>query len=247
MSRQFAVVPWRLLTDPDLGAVPKFVGATLCGFTDKGGICWPSVTTLANLTKLDERTVQRALAALEKAGHIRRWVGRGRGKTTLYQVLYDTPEAALAAALERGEKVAPAPPIREKVAPAPGMGGGSAGEKDDKKTPTTTSTRAALSPLLEEALTPFIERHPRPDSVRLSVKAHLTGATFPQAPESIIADALRQLASNGERWNVLLLAKYVQRQLTAAGEVGRVGTGGTGGAAASDQLAKLSEDLRRSK
>jgi DNA-binding MarR family transcriptional regulator len=60
----------------------------LASRTDRNRRCWPGRATLAQDTGLSERTVQRALARLEKLGLVRRIAGgQGRGHHTVFEVL----------------------------------------------------------------------------------------------------------------------------------------------------------------
>ncbi len=59
---------------------------------NKDRTCFPAIGTIAAELKLSKRTVERALADLEKAGFVRRetrWRPRGGQSSNLY-VLYDT-------------------------------------------------------------------------------------------------------------------------------------------------------------
>ena len=52
---------------------PQFaVAAALTLHANDFGVCWPSIRSLANVTRLSRPTVQRALAGLEAAGVIER-------------------------------------------------------------------------------------------------------------------------------------------------------------------------------
>lgn len=55
--------------------------------TDKGGKCYPAIGTIARELKLSRSTVKRALADLEKDGHLRReqrWRENGGKSSNLY-------------------------------------------------------------------------------------------------------------------------------------------------------------------
>jgi hypothetical protein len=62
-----------------LSATEKLVLLALADFACDGGECWPSIATLCGKTELGERTVQRAVSALEQAGHLSRNQVLGKG------------------------------------------------------------------------------------------------------------------------------------------------------------------------
>jgi len=58
----------------------------------KDGQCFPAISTIAADLKLSKRTVERALADLEKAGFLsreHRWRGKGGKSSNLYRLLDD--------------------------------------------------------------------------------------------------------------------------------------------------------------
>lgn len=65
----------------------RLVMLALADFANDDGWCWPSIPILANKTRVSERTVQRILRELEKAGEIQVVEGGGRGKSSHYRVL----------------------------------------------------------------------------------------------------------------------------------------------------------------
>lgn len=90
---RWAAAPLAMIYDQTISAEAKMVGVALTAHADKSGYCYPGVDRLANLLGLTRRTVQRHLAALEAAGHIRRWRrtrldGRGGYASNGYLVLY---------------------------------------------------------------------------------------------------------------------------------------------------------------
>ena len=62
-----------------LPPTPKFVLVALAERADEAGVCWPSMSQLAEITGLAERTLQMALRALEASGHLA--CERGAGRT----------------------------------------------------------------------------------------------------------------------------------------------------------------------
>lgn len=57
----------------------------LLAFADRDGKCWPSLRKLAEVTGLTLSKVQRAVAELVEAGHIKRR-SRGRRRSAIYQI-----------------------------------------------------------------------------------------------------------------------------------------------------------------
>lgn len=90
MPRQFSVTPFRALQDRRLRPSDKLALAALGGHTDTTGRCWPSIAKLMECSGLRERTVQRALKRLEEAGYLQ--IERREGRSTVYRVLFDTPD-----------------------------------------------------------------------------------------------------------------------------------------------------------
>jgi DNA-binding transcriptional regulator YhcF (GntR family) len=75
-----------------LGPTVRAVACALATYMSASGVCWPSVETLAELLRLDRRTVQRSIRTLEAHGLLVVERGGGRGKTSIYR-------AALSAAV----------------------------------------------------------------------------------------------------------------------------------------------------
>jgi DNA-binding transcriptional ArsR family regulator len=68
-----------LVWETNVPAGEKLVLLALADCADDDGVCWPSVGTLARKTGQSQRTVQGALKALERAGHLTRDQRIGRG------------------------------------------------------------------------------------------------------------------------------------------------------------------------
>ncbi len=61
----------------------------LCDRADKDGKCYPAIGTIAGELKLSRSTVKRAIADLEKTGHLRkenRWRENGGKSSNMYYV-----------------------------------------------------------------------------------------------------------------------------------------------------------------
>jgi len=71
---------WPVRTEPSR----KAVLISLADQANDDGICWPSVSTMAERTCLDERTVQRAIQDLQAEGHLT--VQMRSGRSTIYRL-----------------------------------------------------------------------------------------------------------------------------------------------------------------
>ncbi len=91
--RKFTRIP-KMITFQRAGA-PSYLVATYCALSDyasnKDGVCWPRMDTLASTLNLSVRTVQRHLNALRELGMIefvnRRRTARGRFSSWTYRLL----------------------------------------------------------------------------------------------------------------------------------------------------------------
>lgn len=86
----FCFVPWAVVDDPELTPYDKAVYLALCRFSDRGGVCFPSLSTLAAKACMSLAQVKRSIHALEAHGYISRERRRGeRGnESTLYHLLH---------------------------------------------------------------------------------------------------------------------------------------------------------------
>ncbi|GAB4527025.1 MAG: hypothetical protein Kow00133_15880 [Amphiplicatus sp.] len=86
ISKLFAL-QWALQNE-SLTRSDAFVLASLIEYAN-GAVAWPSVETIAAVTGLARRTVQRSLRRLEEAKIIETTEGRGRTRTSRYRVMFD--------------------------------------------------------------------------------------------------------------------------------------------------------------
>lgn len=80
MSIRASAWAWTVETEP----TAKFVLVALADFADETGLCWPSVSTLVQRTRLAERTIQNAMRGLETNGLV--VTERRDGKPTRYRL-----------------------------------------------------------------------------------------------------------------------------------------------------------------
>ncbi|HLV18437.1 MAG TPA: helix-turn-helix domain-containing protein [Pseudomonas sp.] len=82
----FAWMPTAAFTDRRLGARDLRVLGVLYAHAGSDRICWPAVNTLAELTGIDRRDVQRTIRRLEDFGWVRVEAGGGRASTSRYRL-----------------------------------------------------------------------------------------------------------------------------------------------------------------
>lgn len=72
----------------NLSAIDRLILLRLGDWADDFGYCWPGIDDLTAKAGVDARTIQRHVAALQKAGLLERVVvGGGRHRSTLYRIL----------------------------------------------------------------------------------------------------------------------------------------------------------------
>lgn len=71
-DKKFGVVYTEVIQDPDLSLRAKGLYALLCSFADKNRQCFPSIATLAELSGVTRRTIERTLIELEKKTYVTR-------------------------------------------------------------------------------------------------------------------------------------------------------------------------------
>ena len=78
------IVKW-VLDNPNVHGNVKLVAIVLANYTNDRGLAWPSVETLAKMTGLSRRQIQRILPQIEKARLVKISTGGGRKRTHRYQ------------------------------------------------------------------------------------------------------------------------------------------------------------------
>ncbi len=74
-----------VLDNPSVRGNAKLVALALANYANDKGLAWPSVETLAKITGLSKRQIQRILPQIEKAGLLKITTGGGRKRTHRYQ------------------------------------------------------------------------------------------------------------------------------------------------------------------
>jgi len=74
----------RAILRSGLTSTEKIVLIAICDYADESGACWPSASTLAADTGLDERTIRRMVAALAKGACL--VLEERRGRSTIFHV-----------------------------------------------------------------------------------------------------------------------------------------------------------------
>ncbi|SIO58334.1 Helix-turn-helix domain-containing protein [Paraburkholderia phenazinium] len=121
-----------------LATGPKFVLVAICDTANDEGVCWPSVATISARTSMGERTVQRHLEDLEKAGLVTRTFRRGRSTNYLVhegKFPYKTPA-----------KLAPPQDIHPRQIGTPAKLATTPVNDDVAPPPNSTETPAKLAP-----------------------------------------------------------------------------------------------------
>lgn len=71
-DKKFGVVDKEVIQDLSLSLRAKGLYAILCTFADKNRECFPSVATLAELSDVSRRTVERTIKELEDKNYVRK-------------------------------------------------------------------------------------------------------------------------------------------------------------------------------
>lgn len=113
-KRPWSVVPMRCFSDRQLNETDLRVLGALCGFTNRHGVCWPSMDTLMSVSSMKSRTsVHQSVKKLKKLKYVRQLNPKDYQETMTgwksnrYQVLWDGDEA-----LPRWEDVQSAKPLQ---------------------------------------------------------------------------------------------------------------------------------------
>ena len=99
-KRPWSVAPMRCFSDRQLNETDLRVLGALCGFTNRHGVCWPSMATLMDVSSMKSRTsVHQSVKKLKKLRYIRQLNPKDYQETASgwhsnrYQVLWDGDEA----------------------------------------------------------------------------------------------------------------------------------------------------------
>lgn len=121
----------------EIGATAYAVLGCLCSYADSAGVCWPSISRLAQMAGMDDRTIRRSLRRLADAGIIaieRRPSDDGLHATNLYRIIYQ----------------APTPPVRDTVTGDTHTVSDDRGRGHQCQGDTVTDDRGILSPVTPE-------------------------------------------------------------------------------------------------
>lgn len=72
MTDKFGMVRTLVIQDPDLSLRAKGLYSLLSTYADKNRKCFPQISTLAELSGVSRRTVERTLIELEKKKYVTR-------------------------------------------------------------------------------------------------------------------------------------------------------------------------------
>jgi len=93
----------RVLRAPDLSDKAKLLGCQLVHDFDERGVAWRSQPSMAELLKMDIRTVRRAMTELRDGGYLHIKVSRGRGRANEYSPIFFDLDSRLPADQIRAE------------------------------------------------------------------------------------------------------------------------------------------------
>src|SRR4051794_31761801 len=93
--QDISIIPSRAVRDPSLSKVDLMVLASIGMYSNRAGVAWPGLHTLAEASGLHRNTIANATVRLVRAGYLRRLKGRsdlqekGRfGMSNRWQLLY---------------------------------------------------------------------------------------------------------------------------------------------------------------
>jgi DNA-binding MarR family transcriptional regulator len=72
MTQKFGIVHTEVIQDPNLSLRAKGVYALLATYADKQRTCYPAISTLAELSGVSRRTIERILKELEEKKYVTR-------------------------------------------------------------------------------------------------------------------------------------------------------------------------------
>jgi len=72
MTHKFGVVHTEVIQDPTLSLRAKGVYSLLTTYADKKRNCYPAISTLAELSGVSRRTIERTLKELEEKNYVTR-------------------------------------------------------------------------------------------------------------------------------------------------------------------------------
>tara|TARA_R100000908_G_scaffold65049_1_gene51419 strand:+ start:2751 stop:2999 length:249 start_codon:yes stop_codon:yes gene_type:complete len=73
---RFGIISYKVMSDPSITLQAKGIYAILCLFADKNRSCYPSISTIADLADVSQRTVSRKIAELKDHKYIKRSNGK---------------------------------------------------------------------------------------------------------------------------------------------------------------------------
>jgi hypothetical protein len=95
-KRPYSVCPMRAASDRELKETDLRVLMALCAFTNRAGVCWPSMATLMEMTDLKSRTsIDQSVRKLKRLKYVRQLQPKDYQKTKTgwktnrYQVLWE--------------------------------------------------------------------------------------------------------------------------------------------------------------
>ena len=71
-ENRYGIVKYRVLSDPELSIQAKGLYSILCCYANANRVCWPSISTLADVADTSQSSIKRYLAELKDCNVIHR-------------------------------------------------------------------------------------------------------------------------------------------------------------------------------
>lgn len=71
-TKQFGIVSKEVLHDPELSLQAKGLYSLLCTYANKNRTCYPSISTLADLSNKSRSTIDKLIKELKKKNYLKR-------------------------------------------------------------------------------------------------------------------------------------------------------------------------------
>ena len=191
-KRPYSVCPMRAAGDRELKETDLRVLMALCAFTNRAGVCWPSMATLMELTDLKSRTsIDQSVRKLKRLKYVRQLKPKDYQKTKTgwktnrYQVLWEKDMAL--PSLEEVHLAKPLQLIQDQDDVHESKGGlGDAQERTDTRAEALAHAfcRAVQAGTGQVVLFDNVVNHMRklPDGIEVD---HLVAATLDECRERL--------------------------------------------------------------
>lgn len=208
----FVALSSRALAHPAITKTDLLVLLALCAHADyTTNECFPSGERIAEVARLDRKSVYPALQHLAELGFIRRVAdprtAKGNYTAARYRVVYDAPDAEVAAHLallpstENGSR-----PWPENGTPPSTENGSLTRSQSNEEQPTTP-----LPVQVETALQPYLATARYLPAIRASVAMLLNPEASPHYEAAEVARALTEMQAANRPFNAGTLTRWCSR------------------------------------